>query len=155
MCVFEPGDHLKSQTCNLDKTPDRKGNLYIYQTVSCLWLNIISFFFTFGYCKKKRERPELSTIVEKGQSFRCFREIVIAAFNKKKFWLCSSKKYPNPLQGGHFCFRLPLPWNFRSRGYLSSPLPPGISVIFRLGWVAPGKKYFCQKCRCTIILCKT
>ena len=104
------------------------------QTVSC-FRNIILLFFTFYWLLQKNcEKPELyTTIVENCHSFKCVREI-----KKKKFgsrWkplknnnhsgsMCSSKKYPYPLQGGHFCFRPPSPWNSRSRGHLGGGAHP-------------------------------
>ena len=55
--------------------------------------------------------------------------------------LCSSRKctYDLPTEGT-FALDPPPPWNFHPRGYvLDPPAPPGISVIFELGWVPSGK----------------
>ena len=65
-----------------------------------------------------------------GRSLRKF--VIAVSIICRLFWLwacnrsmCSSKKYPYPLpHRGHCCFR---------------PPPPGISVIFQLGLVPPGK----------------
>ena len=54
---------------------------------------------------------------------------------------CVVPKYiPYLPDGGHFCFRLPTTLEFPFQGGACHTLPtPGISVIFQLGWVLPGK----------------
>ena len=84
--------------------------------------------------------------------------------------LCSSRKYTYDLPTeGTFALDPPPPWNFHPRGYVSDPpAPPGISVIFELGWIPSGKNicvknvvalyyhakdnFFCDKMRKKIFL---
>ena len=55
--------------------------------------------------------------------------------------MCSSRKYPYPPTESTFALDPHPPWNFHSRGCLSYPPPPGIVVIFQLGWVPCGKNF--------------
>ena len=43
--------------------------------------------------------------------------------------------------GEHFCFRPHTPLEFPFQGVLVIPPPPGIAVIFQLGWVPSGKNF--------------
>ena len=55
---------------------------------------------------------------------------------------------PPPLPDGErFCFRPPTPLEWKFHGGLSypQPPPPGISVIFQLGWVPSGKNICAKK----------
>ena len=63
--------------------------------------------------------------------------------------MCSSRKYtfpplPSPPRKALTLVHPPPRWNFLSRGacHTPRPLPPGISVIFKLGWV-PSRKNIC------------